>query len=510
MRLPVFVQGCSLAALAACAGPSDGAGTKPMAMTESAPSADTQQPDGDSAESKVVNASMPGGESGAEDPMKQAQQPKPRMRSEVRAVLLDPEFQRRLALSYLAETDTEPELAPEERELLQGVLELVTAEDIPGAEAMLREGLTQTSSAALDFYLGNLRYQQDDYLGAAAAYEVACDKHPRFRRAWGNLAQIYYAEGRFPDAIRTLTQVIALGGGDSMTYALLGVAHSKGEDYLAAESAFRMAVMLEPQKLDYRMALAETLFRQERYASASVLFGHLIEKYPDRAELWNFQGEAYAMLDRPLEAAQNFEVVDQLGKSNSVLLNNLGDIYSSQSLYELAVDAYLRALKKDDKAKVDRAMQAARYLSANGAHEEMAKLLDGIDEIRGATMAPDNKSKLLKLRAFLASSQGADEEQLRQLREVIKMDPRDGEALILIGRNVGRTGSPEEAVAYFEMAANIEGFEAEAALRHGELLVQQGQFAEGLRLLKRSQDLRPQEHVRKFIEDVERVSKSSS
>jgi hypothetical protein len=58
------------------------------------------------------------------------------------------------------------------------------------------------------------------------------------------------------------------------------------------------------------------------------------------------------------------------------------------------------------------------------------------------------------------------------------------------------------AVAHF-----LEKFEAEAKMRHGELLVQQGKFAAALPLLRRAHDLGPREHLAQYIDQVERAAR---
>ena len=175
------------------------------------------------------------------------------------------------------------------------------------------------------------------------------------------------------------------------------------------------------------------------------------------------------MLGRPLDAAKNFEIVDELGGSTASSLNNLGDIYANEQLFDLAADAYLRALELEPHSPVDRAMRAAEFMSANSALAEMRALLDGIDHLCQADLNMETRKHLLRLRAKLAAGEGSDAAHHAELMKIIAIDPLDGDALIKLGRYCGRTDKAEEAIAYFEQAANIDGHEAEAFLRHGEL-----------------------------------------
>ena len=419
-----------------------------------------------------------------------------------RAVLQGPDFQKRFAESYLAESDIEPKLGPVEREALTKVMQLISAEKLPEALTELTALATPDANAVYDFTIGNLHYQQEKPADAAKSYQVAVAKFPKFRRAWANLGQIQYREGDFKSARRAFARVIELGGGDAMLYGLLGVCHARSADDLAAESAFRMASLLQPDTIDWKMGLAESLFRQRRFADAASLFRSMSEQNPERADLWKFEGEAEAMLGEPMRAIECFEMVTRLGAASAATYNNLGDLYASQQLFDLAVSSYLGALGADPKAKTDRALRAAKFLCANGAHAETRTLVDGVEQKR-PELAASEKKEILSLRASLAVAQGASGEEAAALEKLVELDPLDGNSLILLGRFHERAGNVEQAVFQFERAAGVAAFEAQAKLSHGQLLVRQGKYQEALPLLRRAVELSPKEAWQKYLEQVE-------
>jgi tetratricopeptide (TPR) repeat protein len=211
-------------------------------------------------------------------------------------------------------------------------------------------------------------------------------------------------------------------------------------------------------------------------------------------------------MGKTLKAAQNFEIVDRLGGSTEDSLNNLGDIYANEGLDDLAVGAYLRALEADPEGRPDRAIRACRFLCSRGCFEDARRLIRGIERIHGEELRKEDRKKLLKLRARLAVAAGAGEEEARVLEQIIGIDPLDGDALILLGRHSARKGDVEKAIFYFERAAGVEGFAADAKVRHAQLLVKQGKYKEALPLLRSAQKLEPRENVRKYLEQVERVA----
>ena len=437
----------------------------------------------------------------------------------------DPAFQKRLvgqlAESFIADTEVEPRVTQEERDQLQKVFALIMPDE---KEAKLDEderakkaarrtadaiGLLnkmierKTAEAVVYFTLGNIYFQEEQLDRATEAYRTAVAKYPKFRRAWRNLGLVCVRQNDFEKALPALTKVVELGGGDALTYGLLGFSYSSVENSLAAESAYRMAILLDPATMDWKLGLARSLFRQERYADAAALCSRLIANHPDRAELWLLQANAYIGLGQPIKAAENYELVDRLGRSTVDSLNMLGDIYVNEEIYELAVASYVRALEKNPQGRPERALRGAKALTARGAFEETRQLIDRVEVVCGDRLEDADRKDLLKLRARLAVAAGSGAEEARVLEEIVALDPLDGEALILLGQYNTRTGNPEKAIFYYERAANLEEYEADAKVRHAQLLVGQGKYAEALPLLHRAQQIKPRETVQKYLEQVE-------
>jgi tetratricopeptide (TPR) repeat protein len=424
-----------------------------------------------------------------------------------------PAFRQLMIESFLAESDVEPKLTPLETRQMQEILDLLGQEDEAGkaeAEASLRRNAARPDSAAtFDFTLGQILFQRDDLEGASAAYAAAASKFPKFRRAWRSLGIIAMRRQEHAAAIPSLVRVVELGGGDAVTYGLLGFAYASTGDDLAAESCFRMAVLLDPETLDWRMQLARTLFNQKRYADAAALCGTLIERFPSRGDLWLLQANALLGLGQPMKAAENFEIVEAMGEATSDSLNLLGDIYVNEGLYDPAVDAYARAMAATPPSDPDRAIRAAAALVARAAYPATRRLIAAVEEASGDRLSAEDRKTLLKIDAKVAAAEGDGERAIPVLERIVELDPLDGDALVLLGLAQRRAGRVEEAAFAFERAGAIEAFEAEAKLRHGQMLVAETRYREALPLLRRSLALRDSENLRAFIEQVERAERSA-
>ena len=445
-----------------------------------------------------------------------------------------PEFQEQFVESYMAETEIEPRVTVTQRDEMIEIMALLSGEAVSDSKkkkkkddeepvAISEEQAATNMQKAADklvdlvekddcaiyaFTLANIYFQQEQFDDALKLYEVSVEKFPKFRRAWKNMAMIYVRQGEFEKAVPALTRVIELGGNDSVTYGLLGYGYSSMDNNISAESAYRMAILLDPKTFDWKMGLARCFFKQGRFKDAISLCDVLIKDQPENVNLWLLQANAYIADGNSLKAAEIYEIVDVMGGSTADSLNMLGDIYVNQELYDLAVKSYMKAMDFDG-VKPDRAVRSAKVLVARGAMKETSSLLEKLNKVFAGKLDDTLNKDVLKLQARLAVASGQADEEVKVLEEIVKLDPLDGEALILLGQNFQRNGDNEKAIFYYERAASIEKYEADAKVRHAQLLVGQGKYNEALPLLKRAQDIKPRENVREFMVQVEKISKTS-
>jgi len=433
-----------------------------------------------------------------------------RLSVEELAIWNDPAFQRRFVESYIAETEVEPTVTLLERERLQKILDLIADDRVDKAVKQLKDELEDGgASAVFDFTLANIYFQRERLEEAIRSLEAATSKYSKFRRAWQNLGVSYFRSGELEKAAPAFTKVIELGGGNAVTYGMLGFCYASAENPVAAETAYRMAVLLDPETMDWKRGLAISLFKQSRYADAAALCGTLIEEQPSSAELWLLQANAFVGLSQPLRAAENYEFVERMGKSTVDSLTNLGDIYVNEEVFDLAVRSYVRALEEDADKSVDRAIRASKVLTSRGAVAETKTLLAAIETHYGDSLATDTRKDLLKLRSRIAVREGSGEEEARVLEEIVRIDPMDGEALILLGLHAGRHEDVEQAIFYFERAAALDAFEEEAKLRHAQLLVGEGRYDKALPLLERVMELNPRKAVEDYLANVRRAAQTA-
>jgi tetratricopeptide (TPR) repeat protein len=267
-------------------------------------------------------------------------------------------------------------------------------------------------------------------------------------------------------------------------------------------------MLLQPDFIDWKLGLVRCLFKLERFSEAADLCGDLIAKYPERTVLLALQASAYIGMKEPMRAAGNYEILARGGHATPEILFALGDIYVNESLMELAARAYIQGLSLDPTQSPARGFRAAETLTARGAPDAAKLVLDRMHTTMGPRLDESEKRRLLKLEARIDVAGGSGADAVTTLEEIVALDPLDGEALMLLGQYYSRASQPDKASFYYERAASLELFEADAKVRLAQILVGQSKYGEAVPLLRRAQELKPRDEVARYLDQVERVARA--
>jgi len=417
----------------------------------------------------------------------------------------DANFVKTFTASYGVLAQYEPEISDAEKDALRSLLNVIK-NNPRGAISALEQQIKPNSSAAFNFILGNLYFQEGNLNKAAQSYRKAVRKYPNFRRAHKNLGLVLVQNGQLKAAIPALSKALELGDVDGRSYGLLGYSYLTEQLYYPAEAAYRQAILMQPQVRDWKLGLARCLVETEDFKGAVALFDTLIKQEPDNADFWLLQANAYIGLEETLAAAQNIEVVRRMGKGGVTSLTMLGDIYMNNQHPELALSAYLDALKHSEKQSPRSLIRAAKLFTQTGSPQQ-AKTLIAQLRTQVANLSQEDDLSLLTLEAKIARAEGDDSKAYETLNQIVERDALNGDALIELGNYYAEQGDLGRAVNRYEQAQMIAEYERPALIAHSQALIRNKNYKEAIVLLRRAQGLEDERFLADYIERIERAAR---
>ncbi len=394
----------------------------------------------------------------------------------------------------------EPDVSSADQRLLQAAIEIGETNALAAASS-LETG--EGRSAAVAFMAGNFYFQAEAYSDAIRAYEDALERFPGFRAAKVNLGRVHLLED-FPEKTISLYQsLVSDGQADAETYLLLGHALQMMQRPVSAETAFRNALLLEPEKVDALIGLTQALLEQERYQEALSLTGEILSFTPDKADLWRLRANAMLMLSQYDEAIRAIETAKRLMLADAEMLALQGDLFLQRDQPKDALAVYLTAFEAHEPtpARALRAMEGFLYA---GDVEGMEQLLSALD----IDAWPSGKQGVvLRYRAQLAMQQ-EDLEQAEDLaQQAVTMNPLDGGGLLLLASIAEAQGKLARAIMYCERAARIPDYAVDAWVRQAQIEVSRNRIDEAIVLLESAQSRREQPHVGRYLEQLRRMQR---
>jgi tetratricopeptide (TPR) repeat protein len=466
----------------------------------------------------------------------------------------DPAWQEAFMYSFTPLSDVEPAIDATTRDFIANTLQpLVTANNYEGARKVLLGSIAETgvktTSAILYCTLGAVdqqlaggismtnasaaeKAQQKMYLDEAIVnYNKAITAFPNYQRVYRNLGNIYMnsdTKGDQTKAIPFLQKAIALGARDSSTYLMLGYCQFTQGNYYSAESAFKMAIMLESTNKDVYQLLAQTMLLQNRYKEARAMFLELLAKDPNNAQWWMALVNTYLAENDLDNCVSSLEVLRHMKKAETQSLFLLGNIYVTHSMYDIATDVYVQAVKEDKGKDPSNAMDAARSLAAYAAFDQANRVIDIVENKYQGDLTEDQTMDVLTMRSNIQIAQGQGAEAAKTLQKILERQPLNGNALTTLanyycelvetiqnGESVRKPRDFQRAVMLLNRAEDLNDDQAKlrAYTMHARLLVSR-QDTDSLRdavaLLERAQGIQSQESVASYIQSIRQALDSRS
>jgi tetratricopeptide (TPR) repeat protein len=359
-------------------------------------------------------------------------------------------------------------------------------------------------SAALDYTLGSLYLQSGDVEAAIRAYRASLEKFATFQRAHQNLGLALVQSGKFEEALPSLLRALELGGGNGILWGLIGFAYLNSNYPTQALAAYEQALLFQPQSRDWQLGKLNAALNAGQRPLAIAMLNEMLADQPQADNLWLQQANAFLGEGQTMEAAVNLEAVARMGKASVQSQLLLGDIFLSEQLPDLALDAYIGAMELGT-VDNERLLRVAERFLQFGAHPQAGAFLTTVQDSLGEVMSADEQLKVLNLQAQLAVLDGDMQRAAELLEQVIARDPLNGQALLTLGDFHRDAGDLQRAIFHYERATRVDGVKVRALLALARVHVANRDFRAAITALNEAQSIEPRAFVAEYIDQLERL-----
>ena len=391
---------------------------------------------------------------------------------------------------------TEPTVSTKEAALLSKAAAVADTNTAAAAGMLISEN-SDKASPAIDFTIGNLRFQAEQLPQAEKAYLAAIKKMPTFRSALKNLGKLYLQQEREEEAIRIYRKLVEQGLADADSMLLLGSALLMQSHYVAAENAFRQTLLLKTDSSEAQQGLIKCLLEQERCREARSLLKTMLKTNPSRPQLWNLLANVNMTLDENQNAIIALETAQRLQCCTPAMLMLLGDLYLNAEQPQDAVKTYTTAINAG-KPDSSRLLQAAEGFIITGNAAQARKMLRAIES------AADHKNtqQLNMLKADLAQLEKQPAEAEKIYRKIIAENPLNGKAMLKLGELQQNKGDIYAAELNYERAARIKSVKREALVKQAQLAAQNNRFNQAVNLLEAAQAIETKPNITRYLKQI--------
>ncbi len=344
--------------------------------------------------------------------------------------------------------------------------------------------------------LGRLYRINNDLLKAEAVLKQALDLQPDSEEVLTALALLYTDTSRFQAAVELLEKVTGKNSNPKLL-AALGAAYEQAREHEKAVQAFRKALELDKDNLDYLRALGQNLILLEQYeealgpyqavaaadpqdGNAFLRLGQIYRqqrKYdlalenlkkagalmPDSLEVPYNMALLHESQGRPEEAVQVIKkLLDQTAKANpgeytareksnrAIFLERLGIIYRNMENYGAAEDAFRKMMDGDQENALRGATHVVETL------RQAKQVSRALAEAEAAVQRFPEERRLKLVQASLLAEAGQAERASQALKTMLQNKPEDREVLLALAQvneRAKRYQEAEQAVSAAEKLA---------------------------------------------------------
>ncbi|MBI4418446.1 MAG: tetratricopeptide repeat protein [Ignavibacteriales bacterium] len=317
------------------------------------------------------------------------------------------------------------------------------------------EGILAIDSnyAAAWYALARL-YQTRKPLKAIEMFERLIDREGESAELLVQVAQLYVALGRFDEAADRLERVLRVEPGTRLVQLQLAETYQRGGKTEKAEKILEEMIEVNEDDLQALAALADLAMEQRKFDKAAALFGRLLKKDSENAEIKLRLGAAYfgrAESDSTLveKARKLFEEAVEAMPGNWRPYWYLGAIADMQGRDSVSTEYFEQVTRLGGESFDAWWIVATRAFEAN----EHYKVLEIMEKAR--RLFPDDFRVYLLL-GLSASRLNRNEMAVENLRKALEINPADMNTLSSLALTLDNMKRFEESDSLYERALRID------------------------------------------------------
>ncbi|MDQ8204774.1 tetratricopeptide repeat protein [Pelagicoccus sp. SDUM812003] len=414
----------------------------------------------------------------------------------------DESFRKRMLGSYGVLSQREPPITETEQVILEKAVEMFEV-NTAYAQTMLEAMLKQEAnvSATFNYLLGNLYFENEEYILAENEYRRAIEKFPDFQRAWRNLGALRMRSEDTDGALDAYARAVQLGDNSSGTYGRLAYCHFLKGNVRSADAAYTLAILQDPENRQWLEGKVELYMQAGRFEDATEMLDELISIAPESSIYWLAQSNAYLALNKHRLAARNIEVVRSMGKAHRAELQQLASLYAYLGVGSKSYSYFSDILSSGEKPAIADLIEAAMSLQEKGDLQSSLKIL-GLVDLNENDIPEQDAELYFQLRASLAEQTEQPQQAIAYWEKASRRSPTNGQYLLRLAKLHKDLDRIDQAQVLAERAELDPAATFQATLFRSKILVEERRFGEALPLLQKALKLNPSDSLQNLYNRI--------
>ncbi len=188
-------------------------------------------------------------------------------------------------------------------------------------------------NAQIDYKLAKQSFEVGQFEAAVRSIKIAIERSPQEASYLLLQGRIYLETYRLDLAIESFEAALELHAQLADAHYYAGIVYQRWSNDQLAYDQYRSAYELEPSKVQYLLAAAESLVAMREFERARHLTEEKLAYFEHNAALRHLLGQIALLQDEPLEAARHLAQARLLNPDDQILLEELARAQFAAGLY---------------------------------------------------------------------------------------------------------------------------------------------------------------------------------